>query len=303
MTGRATGPASAYERIRIATWNCFGAPPTAEDFFAGRPFWPERLVSRAVVETLASYDIVCVQENLVDRVREALEQLQRAARFSELWFDPMGPDLEDGTFVGGGLAILSRWPIRVRFERLPRGAGPDGFARKGFALADIELPSHRFIHVVNTHLQADDLHVPAELCREARAAQLAGLARAVASLRETGNPVVLCGDLNVAFGTDEYEEVRRQFGSVLADLTANAGLSSYDAIRNDLAKSFYSGGPKQALFDYIWASAPFELRDIRTILDEPIAGLGAPPPPHTVRPFASDHFGIGATLHLRIPTT
>lgn len=299
-----TSPASLFDRIRIATWNCFGAPPTAEDFFAGRPFWPERLVSRAVVETLATYDIVCVQENLVDRVRESLEELQRAAGFTELWFDPMGPDLTDGTFVGGGLAILSRWPIRVRFERLPRGAGPDGFARKGFAVADIELPSRRVIHVVNTHLQADDLHVPASVCREARGAQLAGLARAVAELCAKGAPVLVCGDLNVAYGTDEYQELVRHFGSGLADLTASAGLSSYDAIRNDLAANFYSGGPKQALFDYIWASRPFELSEIRTILDEPIPELGAPPAPHSVRPFASDHFGIGATLRLgRTPIT
>src|SRR5687768_11253672 len=92
--------------LRIATWNCFGAPPTAEDFFAGRPFWPERLTAEKVVGTLSEYDIVCVQENLLDGVRQRLEQLRRAAGFAEIWFDPMGPDADDGTFVGGGLAIL-----------------------------------------------------------------------------------------------------------------------------------------------------------------------------------------------------
>src|SRR4051794_40405810 len=102
------------EHLRIATWNCFGAPTSADDFFAGRPFWPERLESRAVLETLADYDLVCVQENLVERVRESLERLQRAGGFAELWFDPMGPDLDDNTFVGGGLAILSRFPLRAR---------------------------------------------------------------------------------------------------------------------------------------------------------------------------------------------
>src|SRR5687768_7970365 len=91
------------DRVRIATWNCFGAPQSLEDFLSGRPFWPERLEDPAVVATLAGYDIVCIQENLVDRVRVSLEALQVAAGFSELWFDPMGPCGQSKTFVGGGL--------------------------------------------------------------------------------------------------------------------------------------------------------------------------------------------------------
>jgi hypothetical protein len=153
------------ERVRIATWNCFGVPPSAEDFFAGNPFWPERFDSKALLSELACHDVVCIQENLLEGVRARLARIQADAGFTELWFDPMGPDLEDGTFVGGGLAILSRFPLSVRFVRLPRGAGPDGFARKGFAVADVGLPSGRVIHVVNTHLQADDPLVPVEASR------------------------------------------------------------------------------------------------------------------------------------------
>src|SRR5262249_48479136 len=156
------------ERIRIATWNCFGAPVSADDFFSGRPFWPERLESRALIETLASFDIVCIQENFVERVRQSLERVRDLAGFAVLWFDPMRPALDDGTFSCGGLAIPCRWGMRTRFLRLPRGAGPDGLARKGFVVADVGLPSGREVVVVNTHLQADDPHVPASACREAR---------------------------------------------------------------------------------------------------------------------------------------
>src|SRR5262245_53786449 len=94
--------------LRLATWNCFGAPPSLEDFLEGRPFWPERMTAPRVLECLSCFDIVCVQENFVTGVRERLEVLRSACGFSEIWIDPMGPDGEDKTLVGGGLAILSR---------------------------------------------------------------------------------------------------------------------------------------------------------------------------------------------------
>jgi endonuclease/exonuclease/phosphatase family metal-dependent hydrolase len=298
-----TGP----ESIRIATWNCFGAPVSADDFFSGRPFWPERFESAAVIETLSTFDVVCIQENFVDRVRTALDRVRELADFAELWFDPMGPDPEDGTFSGSGLAILSRWPLRAVFQRYARGAGPDGFARKGLALAEVVLPSGREVVVVNTHLQADDPHVPLEACREARAGQLAALADAIAPHRRAGRPVVVCGDLNVAHGSDEYEELVALLGrspspddaiGALLDLAAAAGLRTYDVERNDLAATFHSGGPNRALFDYIWVSPGFHAHEVRTILDQPLADLGAPPAPHLTRAFPSDHFGVGATLHI-----
>lgn len=286
------------EHVRVATWNCFGAPPTADDFFEGRPFWPERLESRAVIETLTMFDIVCVQENLVARVRASLERIQREAGFLELWCDPMGPDLEDGTFAGGGLAILSRFPMRVRFQRLPRGAGPDGFARKGFAIADVTMPSGRVLHVVNTHLQADDSLVPLEQCRRARREQLRLLAEALAPYKRS--PAILCGDLNIAHGTDEYEEMRRALGDELHDLAAKAGLTTYDAQVNDVAAAFHSGGPERALIDYIMAmEARFVPKDVRVILDEPLPDLSGAPATYTrPRGFVSDHFGIGVTLEI-----
>ena len=195
--------------------------------------------------------------------------------------------------------------MRTRFVRLPRGAGPDGFARKGMAVADVTLPSGREIVVVNTHLQADDPNVPASACREARTAQLAALVEAIAPLRRAGTPVVVCGDLNVAHGTEEYEELSDLLGGsradepqgVLLDVTARAGLWTYDVDKNDLAATFHLAGPARALFDYIWVSSGFAAHEVRTILDEPLLDLGEPPPPHAARPFPSDHFGVGATLH------
>ncbi|MCC6551896.1 MAG: endonuclease/exonuclease/phosphatase family protein [Polyangiaceae bacterium] len=287
------------ERLRIATWNCFGVPPSIEDFFSGNPFWPERFESRALVEALSSHDVVCVQENLLEGVRARLEGIRAAAGFAELWCDPMGPDAADNTFVGSGLAIFSRFPVSVRFSRLPRGAGPDGFARKGFAVADVRLPSGRVVHVVNTHLQADDPHVPLEDCRAARAAQITELAAAISELAGRG-PTVLCGDLNVIHGTDEYDEVHRALGGALQDLSARSGLATWDVERNDVTAHFLPpGSPDRALLDYIWASpGRFTAGEVRMILDEPLPDAVSCPLPPSLRPFASDHFGLAAVLEL-----
>jgi endonuclease/exonuclease/phosphatase family metal-dependent hydrolase len=149
--------------------------------------------------------------------------------------------------------------------------------------------------------------VPLEACREARAGQLAALADAIAPHRRAGRPIVVCGDLNVAHGTEEYEALLGHLGlastageavGALLDLAAAAGLRTYDVERNDLAATFYSGGPNRALFDYIWVSPGFHAHEVRTILDEPLPDLGAPPPPHLTRAFPSDHFGVGATLRI-----
>jgi endonuclease/exonuclease/phosphatase family metal-dependent hydrolase len=295
------------DSIRIATWNCFGTPVCADDFFSGKPFWPERFESAALIEALSGFDVVCIQENFVDRVRAALDRVRERAGFAELWFDAMGPDPEDGTFSGSGLAILSRWPLRTVFQRYARGAGPDGFARKGLAIAEVMLPSGREVVVVNTHLQADDPHVPLEACRDARAGQLAALAEAIEPHRRAGRPVVLCGDLNVAHGSEEYDALVALLGGptetdspigALLDLAAAAGLRTYDVDLNDLAATFHNGGPNRALFDYIWVSPGFHAHEVRTILDQPLPDLGAPPPPHATRAFPSDHFGVGATLRI-----
>jgi endonuclease/exonuclease/phosphatase family metal-dependent hydrolase len=288
--------APAFDRVRVATWNCFGVPQSFEDFARSRPFWPERLVAPDVVRALAEHDVVCVQENMTDRVRESLEHLRDAAGFSSLWFDPMGPDGPTGTFVGGGLAILARLPMEVAFTRLARGAGPDGFARKGFAVATLRMPSGRALRVVNTHLQADDDSATLEACRAARATQVAELARAVASLREAGS-VLVCGDLNIPAGTAEFASVDEAFGGALVEVASRAGLATYDTTANDLAATFHTGGPPRAQLDHLWVpAAGAVVEGVRALLDAPLEGLGPAPAGYTGRAFASDHYALGASI-------
>jgi len=284
--------------VRLATWNCFGAPQSLEDFLEGRPFWPERLGSPAVIEALSRFDIVCIQENFVGGVHERLEALRVAGGFSELWHDPPGPDGVDKTFVGAGLVILSRFPLKTRFLRLPRGVGADGFARKGAALAEVRLPGGRELYLVNTHLQADDGRVSPEACLHVRKAQVEVLCDALREPVSSGVPTVLCGDLNVPCGTTEYEGLARRLGERLTDHTARAGLLTYDTEQNDVARAFHEGGPERALIDYVWTSQRATPERIAMELVAPIGELLGCPPQYAGRAFASDHFGVGVTIKI-----
>ncbi len=288
------------ERIRVASWNCFGSPFDALSFFMGRPFWPERLSSPSVARALASYDLVCIQENLVHHVRERLEALRRAAGFAELWFDPIGPEIATGTYFGGGLAILSRWPIRARFVRLTTGAGPDLYARKGFTVAEVTLPTGSTVRLVNTHLQADYNYLPGPTCSGVRTRQIAELARTLGSPDAAPPPAtILCGDLNIPHGTEEYLALVGLLGGSLTDITAEAGLITYDVDRNDIAAAFHEGGAERCLIDYIWVSSDrFAVREVRALLEEPLSDVGRAPGKYRTRAFASDHFAVGATLDL-----
>jgi hypothetical protein len=91
--------------------------------------------------------------------------------------------------------------------------------------------------------------------------------------------------------------MRRLLGHGLVDLSARAGLVTYDAATNDMAARFRCGGPETALFDYIMTSpSGVEATEVRTILDEPLDGLDGRPQAYEARVFASDHYGVGATL-------
>lgn len=284
--------------IKIATWNCFGTPQSIEDFFASKPFWPERLVARAVFETLRQYDIVCVQENFVEGVRAALLQIQREAEFSELWLDPLGYNAEDKTLTGSGLAILSRFPMEVYFEKLAPGGGPDGLARKGFARARLRLPGGRELYVHNTHLQADDFRVGDAECRRIRRLQLEGLVRSVLEAMSLGIPSILCGDLNVPAGTDEYDEIASLLAPTHED-PIDTKVVTYDTVNNDMTRAFHCGGPEQGRLDYIWVDRAVEYDEAHLFLHEPLENIPSRPLDYSGRVFASDHFGLGLTLRLR----
>jgi len=109
-------------------------------------------------------------------------------------------------FLDGGLLILSKHPI-IEQDSIVFTAGNqiDAWSAKGCIYAKIQVGSSedRFIHVFNTHLQADyDISNAAT-----RVAQIAQLAAFMSSrLEGLDEPVYLMGDLNINALTPQGEE-------------------------------------------------------------------------------------------------
>lgn len=283
--------------IKIATYNIFGTPQSFEGFLKSQPFWPERLLMPEVAQTLRHYDIVCIQENFLAGMQQTVLQMQRQAGFPELWADPQTPCGITKTLTGSGLAILSRFPLDVTVETLEKGGGPDGLARKGFCVARVRLPSNQEIWVYNTHVQADDFRVGDEECRRIRKRQLEGFLNSVRQATRAGIPTLVCGDFNVPANTDEYDEIAQMLLPTHADPITPSAIT-YDTIHNDMTREFHSGGPAQARLDYIWVDRNLSAEHPHIFLAEPLQNVPARPSDYHGNVHASDHYGLGLTVHL-----
>jgi sphingomyelin phosphodiesterase len=142
------------------------------------------------------------------------------------------------TYTNGGVAIVSKHPIIEQGQFIyPAGCGTDQFAAKGFAYAAINRGGRK-VHIIATHLQADDPTCYAAFKNPAtvRASQLQAIAGFVARKAiPASEPVVITGDMNVAKGSSE-------FAAMLSTLKAAAPTSftgapySMDGTTNSMAE-------------------------------------------------------------------
>lgn len=164
--------ASAPTTVRVASYNTWLIPLVSDEFFVRRDAMGPAL---AALEP----DLLCLQEVWDQGSLDAIE----GALAHRL------PHLVEG---GGGLALLSRWPVHAsRFTAFPlHDALPlsERLAKKGWIDALIAAPTGP-VRVVVTHLA-----FARGEGREAHRAQVETLAAALAADRAL--PTVLCGDLN-----------------------------------------------------------------------------------------------------------
>ncbi|KAL7815389.1 Endonuclease/exonuclease/phosphatase [Trichoderma aethiopicum] len=183
----------AVTQIRLLTLNCWGliyisalrTPRLAE-------------IGRQLALLDPPPDIVCLQECWAQADYRAIREATAAVL-------PHGKFYHSGAF-GGGLALLSRWPIEASsMFRYPLNGRPTAFWRgdwyvgKGVACASVRFGpgENDVIEVFNTHTHAPYERPPNDtyLChRTAQAWEIAKLLRA-ASL--TGRLVVALGDFNM----------------------------------------------------------------------------------------------------------
>ncbi|KAI9171593.1 Inositol phosphosphingolipids phospholipase C [Paramyrothecium foliicola] len=179
--------------LNLLTLNCWGLLHISALREARLPE-----IGRHIAALSPAPDIVCLQECWVHDDYAAIRRATRAVL-------PHGKFYFSGAF-GGGLAILSRWPIHdSSMFRYPLNGRPTAFFRgdwyvgKGVACASIRFgpePQH-VVDVFNTHTHAPYLKGPnnSYLCH--RASQAWEISKLLRAATERGHLVVALGDFNM----------------------------------------------------------------------------------------------------------
>ncbi|MGI5380821.1 sphingomyelin phosphodiesterase [Streptomyces sp. CA-251387] len=157
-----------------------------------------------------------------------------------------GTPLEDG-----GVAIASKWPIIYRAQHIyGGGCGADYWAAKGFAYAVIDVAGTR-VHIVGTHLQANDPGCNTGEARQERAAQMTAITSYLAQRGiPTSEPVIIAGDFNIRQTSTEYPELVSRL-RVSTPPVATLSAASYDPATNSITKYRDPGGSPGRL-DYVF---------------------------------------------------
>jgi sphingomyelin phosphodiesterase 2 len=190
------------EEINLVTLNCWGLKYISK-------LRRQRLteIGRQLATASPQPDIVALQECFT-------EEDYKSIRYKTKSILPHGKFYHSAAF-GGGLAILSRWPIEEStMHRYPLNGRPTAFWRgdwyvgKGIACAKIRYgpAAKQVVEVFNTHTHApyeggkpDDSY----LCH--RTAQSWEMAKLLRGAAERGHLVLAMGDFNMVPMSPEYQ--------------------------------------------------------------------------------------------------
>lgn len=177
--------------INILTLNCWGLKYLSK-------YRSERLgeIGRRLADFSPQLDIVGLQECWTYADYTCIREQTRDVL-------PFGKFYHSGVF-GGGLAILSKWPIEESsMFRYPLNGRPTAFFRgdwfvgKGVAVARIRMPDDQIVEVFNTHLHAPYEREPNDSYICHRTAQAWEIAKLMRDASERGSLVIGLGDFNM----------------------------------------------------------------------------------------------------------
>lgn len=227
-------------------------------------------------------DVIALQETSMRRFPEPYDQacaIGQALGLANHAFAPYGNPVEVMSPEIGGLAILSRWPLRgARSVRLASALGPDPDARVAL-MAEIAGPEASF-EVITTHLSWRPEQVELRLVQTGLVFEwLTG-----GCWKTDAHGPILLGDLNAT----EEEPAVRLAGEALQDTFRS--LHPHEpghtwCNHNPLTQHYPL--PDRRL-DYIFAPREMEVLESGVVL----GGEGPD--------FASDHFGVLAELNVPI---
>lgn len=170
---------------------------------------------------VAGHDVVVFQELfdnsasdiLMARLKGYPYRTPVVGRSKDGWHQTLG-DYSSLPYEDGGVAIASRWPMTRQIQYIFDDAcGADSLSEKGFAYARLNVNGTP-VHVLGTHLQADDDGCDDGEAARTRTSQLKEMRHFVDGLKiPAGEPVIFAGDMNIDRYGREYAGLLRSLGA------------------------------------------------------------------------------------------
>ncbi|KAK9763219.1 hypothetical protein K7432_010320 [Basidiobolus ranarum] len=224
------------------------------------PNWAQDVRAKLIgnAEYLQGHDFVFIQEAfeasarkiLVENTKSQYPYQTEVIGFTKSGWNATLGDYRASSAEDGGVMILSKWPIEEKVQYIyKKGCGADSFSNKGFAYAKINR-NGRYIHVFNTHAQAEDSMCSKGEARTVRKNQFLEMRRYLEGKNIPKDELVLFGgDLNVIKGSSEFSDALQTLNAVAPQYDGHE--FTWDPQSNAIANW---GGPKAAseYLDHIW---------------------------------------------------
>lgn len=223
--------------IKVLSWNIQMLPRIAGDK-------AQELRAKAIGYALkgTDYDVIIFQEAFMKDARNVLWEMLKADYPYQ-----SGEPIKGGlTLFNGGVWIISKLPIKNRFDKLYRECdGIDCFAKKGATMIEVEKDGKLF-QIVGTHLQADE----GKDKQRARDAQYYELAQLLNAHKTDGVPQIIAGDFNTMYSDSlRYRGMLNVLGAEDGPISGMQQCS-WDNLVNDF--TFTGKDTCQILLDYVF---------------------------------------------------
>lgn len=181
--------------LRVVSYNVHLLPKVARPFAGERSATEYRAIQ--IAEELAEFELLGLCEAFDEKSRLAMIQRLQERSPEELHF-ALGPKRSGRHLIGGGLLLLSKFPIvdqnvltyRSATRVTTHGMKSDGFAAKGALHVRLEMD------IVDTQLDCFLTHLDSQ-SSEVRTKQVTELCAFVSKHHDAEVPLIVMGDFNI----------------------------------------------------------------------------------------------------------